>query len=165
MAEIVTLAAEELRKRGKADAADLAARVVAGEVTDEELLNEQKKVPTWRPRDYTQIPVGTPYQWEGTIYKLLQQHDATGNEDWAPPTVPALWAAVSKPGETGTIDNPITAAKGMEYTYGLYYLDPEDSKIYLCTRTGEAEGGKVILQYLPHELIGQYFEEAETDAV
>ena len=47
----------------------------------------------------------------------------------------------------------------MEYQYGLYYLDPEDSKLYLCKRTGEAEGGKVILQYLPHELIGQYFEE------
>ena len=41
-----------------------------------------------------------------------------------------------------------------------YDLDPEDSQLYLCTRTGEAEGGKVILQYLPHELIGQYFEEA-----
>ena len=28
---------------------------------------------------------------------------------------------------------------------------------HLCKRTGEAEGGKIILQYLPHELIDQYF--------
>ena len=62
--------------------------------------------------------------------------------------------------EDGTQEHPFTAARGMEYEYGKYYLDPEDSKTYLCKRTGEAEGGKVTLQYLPHELIGQYFEEA-----
>ena len=45
----------------------------------------------------------------------------------------------------------------MEYTYGKYYLDPEDSKTYLCKR-GE-ETGSIVLYYLPHELIGQYFEE------
>ena len=49
----------------------------------------------------------------------------------------------------------------MEYTYGLYYRDPEDALVYLCQRTGEAEGGKVVLQYLPHELVGQYFALAE----
>ena len=27
-----------------------------------------------------------------------------------------------------------------------------------------AEGGKIILQYLPHELIGNYFSEAESEA-
>lgn len=62
-------------------------------------------------------------------------------------------------GEDGSQEHPFTAARGMEYEYGKYYLDPEDSKTYLCKRTGEAEGGKVTLQYLPHELIGQYFEE------
>ena len=160
MADIVTMAKDELRAKGKADAAALAARSASGEANDQELLDNQSMIPTWRSRDFSQVPVGTPYQWEGVIYKLLQQHDATGNESWTPDTVPALWAAVSKPGETGTADNPITAARGMEYQYGLYYLDPEDSQLYLCTRTGEAEGGKVILQYLPHELIGQYFEEA-----
>ena len=76
------------------------------------------------------------------IYKLVQAHDATGNEGWTPDAVPALWAAVSAPGETGTQDDPITAARGMEYTYGLYYRDPEDNLIYLCERTGEAEGGE-----------------------
>ena len=68
------------------------------------------------------------------------------------------------PGEAGTTDDPITAARGMEYEYGLYYFDPEDGKTYLCERIGEAEGGKIILQYLPHELIGQYFSAAESEA-
>lgn len=53
----------------------------------------------------------------------------------------------------------IPAAKGMEYTYGLYYTDPEDGKLYRCERTGEQPGGKVTLQFLPHELVGLYFTE------
>ena len=52
---------------------------------------------------------------------------------------------------------PFPAARGMEYEYGKYYLDPEDEKTYLCKR-GE-ETGSIVLYYLPHELIGQYFEE------
>lgn len=28
---------------------------------------------------------------------------------------------------------------------------------YKCERTGEAAGGKIVLQYLPHELLGNYF--------
>ena len=57
----------------------------------------------------------------------------------------------------GTIDDPIPAARGMEYEYGKYYLDPEDGKKYLCKRGSET--GSIVLYYLPHELIGQYFEE------
>ena len=159
MADIVTLAKEELKLRGEADAAALAARAVSGEADDQELLENQSMIPTWRERDYTDVPVGTPYQWNGMIYRLVQAHDATGNPGWTPDAVPALWAAVSAPGEAGTAEDPITAARGMEYEYGSYYRDPEDGQIYLCARVGEADGGKVILQYLPHELVGQYFEE------
>ena len=52
---------------------------------------------------------------------------------------------------------PFPAARGMEYEYGKHYLDTEDGKTYLCKR-GE-ETGSIVLYYLPHELIGQYFEE------
>ena len=57
----------------------------------------------------------------------------------------------------GTLDDPIPAAIGMDYIYGKYYRDPEDGKTYLCEREGEEPGNKIILQYLPHELIDQYF--------
>lgn len=40
---------------------------------------------------------------------------------------------------------------------GKYYLDGEDGKTYLCERIGEQSGGKIVLQYLPHELVGNYF--------
>lgn len=160
MADIYTLAADAMREKGAADAAALAARAVSGEAGDAELLAKRPMIPTWRARDFSGVPVGTPYQWRGVVYKLRQQHDAAGSEDWTPDQTPALWAAVSGAGEAGTLEAPITAARGMEYTYGLYYLDPEDSTVYLCSRAGEADGGRVVLQYLPHELTGQYFAEA-----
>lgn len=91
--------------------------------------------------------------WIGT------QADAAGNIPWEPGV--AGWSPYNPEPteEDGSQEHPFTATRGMEYEYGKHYLDPEDSKTYLCKRTGEAEGGKVTLQYLPHELIGQYFEE------
>ena len=97
------------------------------------------------------------YAPTGRLYKVREGQAHTPQADWTPDITPALWAVLGDPGEAGTIDDPITAARGMEYEYGKYYFDPEDGKTYLCERIGEAEGGKIILQYLPHELIGQYF--------
>ena len=91
------------------------------------------------------------------LYKVREGQGHTTRESWTPDLTPALWAVVGDPGETGTLEDPITAARGMEYEYGLYYKDPEDGKTYLCEREGEEPGGKIILQYLPHELVDQYF--------
>lgn len=90
------------------------------------------------------------------LYRCNQPH--TSQADWKPQITPALWTRIDK-SHGGDESDPIPATRGMEYTYGLYYSDPEDEKIYLCKRIGEPEGGTIILHYLPHELIGQYFEE------
>lgn len=90
----------------------------------------------------------------GQLYRVRQAH--TSQEGWEPENYPAGWKAIDQ-SHAGTAADPIPAVRGMEYTYGLYYLDGEDGVIYLCTRTGEAEGGRIVLQYLPHELVGQYF--------
>lgn len=92
------------------------------------------------------------------LYRVTQAH--TTQEGWEPDKVQALFTVIDET-HAGTQEDPIPAAKGMEYTYGLYYIDPEDGKLYLCERIGEAAGGKITLQYLPHELIGQYFTEVE----
>ena len=110
----------------------------------------------WKPGEA--VNVGDRRYYAPRLYKVIQAH--TTQADWTPDVTPALWAVVGDPGEAGTIDDPITAARGMEYEYGKYYFDPEDGKTYLCERIGEAEGGKIILQYLPHELIGNYFSDA-----
>ena len=97
------------------------------------------------------------YAPTGLLYKVREGQGHTTQEGWTPDLTPALWAVVGKLDEAGTLEDPITAVRGMEYEYGLYYKDPEDSKTYLCQWEGATEGSKIILQYLPHELVGQYF--------
>ena len=98
--------------------------------------------------------VGDRRRFIDALYKRAQAH--TSQVGWEPPAVPALWVVINT-SSPGTIDDPIPAARGMEYEYGKYYLDPEDKKTYLCKRLNET--GTIVLYYLPHELIGQYFEE------
>lgn len=99
---------------------------------------------------------GDRRSYGGKVYKCRQAH--TSQEDWKPSATPALWVVIDVT-HAGTQDDPIPASRGMEYEYGKYYLDSEDGKTYLCERIGEASGGKIVLQYLPHELVGQYFTE------
>lgn len=98
------------------------------------------------------VDVGDRYQYEGKLYKAIQPH--TTQADWTPDATPSMWTVIDIE-HAGTIDDPIPASRGMEYEYGLYYI--EDEVIYLCEREGEAVGGKVTLQYMPSELVGQYF--------
>lgn len=91
----------------------------------------------------------------GKLYKCRKAH--TSQERWNPAETPDLWVAIDVT-HAGTQDDPIPASRGMEYEYGKYYLDSEDGKTYLCERIGEAAGGKIVLQYLPHELVGNYFK-------
>lgn len=92
----------------------------------------------------------------GKLYKCQQAH--TSQEGWKPSATPALWVVIDVT-HAGTQDDPIPASRGMEYEYGKYYLDSEDGKTYKCERIGEQSGNKITLQYLPHELVGQYFTE------
>lgn len=91
------------------------------------------------------------------VYRVNKGQGHTTQENWPPHSTPAMWTIINVD-HAGTQDDPIPASRGMEYTYGLYYKDPEDTKLYLCERTGEQSGGKITLQYLPHELIGNYFK-------
>lgn len=91
------------------------------------------------------------------VYKVREGQGHTTQADWPPHLTPALWVVIDV-AHAGTQDDPILASRGMEYEYGKYYLDSEDGKTYLCERIGEAAGGKIVLQYLPHELIGNYFK-------
>ena len=97
------------------------------------------------------------FQYNGVPYKCIKAGQ-NFQAQWVPGLDTAsIFTRIAQESEAGTIDNPITAARGMEYEYGKYYLDPEDGKTYLCQRQGES--GTVTLYYLPHELILQYFVE------
>lgn len=100
---------------------------------------------------------GDRRSYGGKVYKVRPGQTHTSQADWTPDKTPALWTIINVD-HAGTQDDPIPAARGMEYEYGKYYLDGEDGKTYLCERTGEQAGGKITLQYLPHELVGNYFK-------
>lgn len=99
---------------------------------------------------------GDRRSYGGRVYKCRLGH--TSQADYTPDKTPNLWTIINVD-HAGTQADPIPAARGMEYEYGKYYLDGEDGKTYKCERIGEAAGGKIVLQYLPHELAGQYFTE------
>lgn len=94
MAErIFELAREALRSKGQADAAALTSQALSGEADGTYLIGHRALIPTWRQRAYNtdETPVGKPYQWQGQVYRLWQQHDATGQPDWSPDKAVSLW--------------------------------------------------------------------------
>lgn len=142
--EVVTVArAAELRPMIEAAATSL---------PDSEAAKAVELFPAWAyPVSYI---VGNRVSDGGKLYKCRQAH--TSQDGWKPSATPAMWVVIDVT-HAGTQDDPIPASRGMEYEYGKYYLDSEDGKTYKCERTGEAAGGKIVLQYLPHELVGNYF--------
>lgn len=79
-------------------------------------------------------------------------------ENWNPVDAASIWTPIDET-HAGTLKDPIPAVSGMEYEYGKYYIEGET--VYLCTRLGESEGGKITLYALPSALVGNYFEVAK----
>ena len=133
--------------------ADLVAFLKAARLTadDQTALTGMELYPTWAVG--IAVAKDSRYQYNGKLYKCIQPH--TTQADWTPDITPALWTVIDV-AYTGTIDDPIPAVAGMEYVYGKYYIEGET--VYICKRTGEAEGGTIVLQFLPSQLVGQYFE-------
>lgn len=122
-------------------------------LSDGEAASVPELITAWAyPVDYAE---GDRRSYGGKVYKCRLGH--TSQADYTPDKTPNLWAVIDAE-HAGTQADPIPAARGMEYEYGKYYLDGEDGKTYKCERIGEAAGGKIVLQYLPHELVGQYFK-------
>lgn len=132
---------------------DLVAFMRAARLTvdDETALTGKELYPVWA--ENISVSVNDRYQYNDKLYKCVQAH--TTQADWTPDKTPALWSVIDVT-HTGTIDDPIPASRGMEYVKGLYYI--ENNVIYLMNRQGMQDGESVVLQYLPSELVGQYFE-------
>ena len=84
------------------------------------------------------------------LYKVLQAH--TSQADWTPDVTPALFEVIDV-AHAGTLEDPIPASRNMVYENGKYYYDSEDDTTYLCNRDTE-----IPVAYMPHELVGTYFE-------
>lgn len=132
---------------------DLVAFMRAARLTvdDETALTGKELYPVWA--ENISVSVNDRYQYNNKLYKCVQAH--TTQADWTPDKTPALWSVIDVT-HAGTIEDPIPASRGMEYVKGLYYI--ENNVIYLMNRQGMQDGESVVLQYMPSELVGQYFE-------
>lgn len=119
-------------------------------VTDDIAVKVKAMYPTFEPGK--QYIVGYRINSADVLYRCRQTHVDQGV--YTPDQMPALWTAIDME-HTGTIDDPIPAIVGMEYTKGLYYI--QDDVIYIMDRQGMAEGETIILAYLPSDLVDQYF--------
>lgn len=134
----------------------------AQHLDDAEALEVKGIYPEWKDlldenhKDHT-VKKGFKFRLGDKLYKT-EQPEYTFTDTYVPGSVgtESLFSVIDET-HAGTLEDPIPAERGMEYTYGLYYLDPEDGKTYLC-KYGDSVG-TVVLQYLPHELAGIYFEE------
>ena len=135
----------------------------AQSLSDEDGLKAKALYPRWEKLvqlGSVTAEAGYRFTHNGDLYKCVNANP-TFQSDWIPGNgTAALYVRVDET-HAGTLADPIPAARSMEYVYGMYYSDPEDGKVYLCTRTGEADGGTITLHYLPHELVGMYFEEVK----
>ena len=143
----------DLLKRAK-ETRRAAMLAVAG-LPDEQAATVPTLFPEWKAGEAVAEGERCYYPPTDRLYKCRQAH--TTQADWTPDKTPALWAVIDV-AHAGTADDPIPAAAGMDYILGKFYLDPDDGKTYRCTREGMADGETVNLQFLPHQLVGQYFE-------
>ena len=132
-----------------------AAMLAAAGLPDEQAATVPTLFPEWKAGEAVAEGERCYYPPTDRLYKCRQAH--TTQADWTPDKTPALWAVIDV-AHAGAADDPIPAAAGMDYIAGKFYLDPDDGKIYRCTREGMADGETVNLQFLPHDLVGQYFD-------
>ncbi len=130
----------------------------ANKLTDSEAAERRTMFKPWKANERVCSGDRRYFPPTDKLYKVRDGKGHTTQANWTPDVMADSWEIIDV-SHRGTQDDPIPAARGMEYTYGLYYSDPEDGNLYICQRTGESKGGKINLQYLPHELIGQYFAE------
>lgn len=148
------------------NSAVLVAQIQAQSLTDEQALEMKDLYPTFdelAESGYTAMERGYKFRDGDEMYKTAQDN-VTFQDQYRPGEgTESLYTHIDEK-HAGTIEDPIPAVANMEYEYGKYYV--EDDVIYLCKRGGvenpeEMYGQKETLQYLPSQLIGQYFEVVE----
>ena len=68
--------------------------------------------------------VGERVQYDGKLYKVVQAH--TSQADWTPPTVPALFTEVAKPGEIPVWKQPTGAQDAYNKGDKVHYPTADD---------------------------------------
>ena len=85
---------DTLRRAGLREAQAVRDGAVAGTLDGTAVIAAEGYIPDYPEdgkRDFTAVPVGAPYRYDGQVYKLWQQHNANGQTDWTPDKAVSLW--------------------------------------------------------------------------
>ena len=85
---------DTLRRAGLREAQDVREKAVSGTLDGTAVIAAEGYIPDYPEdgkRDFTAVPVGSPYRYAGQVYKLWQQHNANGQTDWTPDKAVSLW--------------------------------------------------------------------------
>lgn len=138
------------------------AQIQAQSLTDEQALTVKALYSTFDDlvkAKYTAEKQGFKFRDGAALWKTAQDNVTFQTQYRPGQGTESLYTHIDE-AHAGTREDPIPAKANMEYEYGKYYS--EGNVIYLCKRGGvqnpeEMYGQKIILQYLPSALIGQYF--------
>jgi hypothetical protein len=157
--------AEDLKENGipfeknaVLNASVMVARASAQVLGDVEALKVKAIYSTWEELvfdGYVAMESGYKFIHNGELYKIVNAGQRFQAE-WIPGQgTESIFTRIDEV-HVGSLEDPIPAAANMEYTKGLYYI--EDGQVYQMNREGMEDGEKVVLQFLPSELAGQYFK-------
>lgn len=136
------------------------ARIAAQLFTDSQALSVKEVYPTYDDlvkTNYCAERIGYKFTYNGDLYKTAQAN-LTFQSHYVPGRgMESLYTRIDEKHE-GNIDDPIPAFVNMEYFQGKYYL--ENGVIYLCNSELAKDG--IVLQFMPSDLVGTYFEKVES---
>ena len=95
-------------------------------LNDEDALDGVELFPTWMSE--TSYTAGIRVRYFGKLYRCEQAH--TSQAGWEPPSVPALWTEVAKPGEIPVWKQP-TGAQDAYQTGDKVHFPTKDDPVYI----------------------------------
>ena len=97
-------------------------------LSDEDAIGCVELFPAWAAdADYT---VDDRIRYGDKLYRCIQAH--TSQADWTPPSTPALWAEIAKPGEIPVWRQPTGAQDAYMRGDKVHYPDA-DGPVYVST--------------------------------
>ena len=92
-------------------------------LVDDDALEAVELFPEWATG--TAYTVGQRVRYEDKLYRCEQAH--TSQDDWTPPSVPALWTEVAKPGEIPVWKQPTGSQDAYMIGDKVHYPTAEDA--------------------------------------
>lgn len=137
-------------------------QIIAQSFTDTQALQVKKIYPTFEDlveNKYQAEETGYKFIYNGELYKTAQPNLIFQSQYIPGQGTESLYTHIDE-AHSGTLEDPIPAVSNMEYFQNKYYI--EDSTIYLCN--SELAKSGVVLQFVPSQLVGIYFEKVEVDS-